>query len=39
MGLDDEVIMHEVRDGDVGRLEVLFDRHQTGMVRYFEYLT
>jgi len=39
MGLDDEAIMNEVRTGDVARLEVLFDRHQAGLVRYFVYLT
>jgi RNA polymerase sigma-70 factor (ECF subfamily) len=39
MALDDEAIMNEVRAGDVGRLEVLFDRHQAGLVRYFVYLT
>src|ERR1035437_5217106 len=31
--------MREVREGDVGKLEVLFDRHYTGLLRYFQYLT
>lgn len=39
MILDDEAIMTEVRAGDVGRLETLFDRHQPGLVRYFVGLT
>lgn len=39
MPLDDETVMTEVRAGDVGRLEVLFDRHHTPLMRYFLYLT
>lgn len=39
MALDDEAVMSEVRAGDVARLELLFDRHQPGLVRYFLYLT
>ncbi|MBS1857610.1 MAG: RNA polymerase sigma factor [Acidobacteria bacterium] len=39
MILDDEAIMTEVRAGDVGRLETLFDRHQPALVRYFVGLT
>jgi len=39
MALDDEAVMSEVRAGDVGRLEVLFDRHQPALVRYFTYLS
>ena len=39
MAVDDEAIMTEVRAGDVGRLETLFDRHHPGLVRYFLYLT
>ena len=39
MALDDEMVMTEVRAGDVGRLEVLFDRHHAPLVRYFLYLT
>jgi len=31
--------MREVREGDVGKLEVLFDRHYAGILRYFQYLT
>lgn len=37
--MEDESIMREVRDGEVGKLEVLFDRHHTGILRYFQYLT
>jgi RNA polymerase sigma factor (sigma-70 family) len=39
MALDDEAVMTEVRAGEVTRLELLFDRHQPGLVRYFQYLT
>jgi len=39
MPLDDEAVMTEVRAGDVGKLELLFDRHQPALVRYFSYLT
>jgi RNA polymerase sigma factor (sigma-70 family) len=39
MPLNDENVMTEVRAGDVGRLEVLFDRHHPALVRYFLYLT
>jgi len=37
--MEDELVMREVRAGDVGRLEVLFDRHSRPMFRYFFYLT
>jgi RNA polymerase sigma-70 factor (ECF subfamily) len=37
--VEDELIMREVRDGDVGKLETLFDRHYQGLFRYFLYLT
>ena len=37
--MQDELVMREVRDGDVGKLEVLFDRHYAGILRYFQYLT
>ena len=37
--MEDELIMREVRDGDVGKLETLFDRHYPGLFRYFLYLT
>ena len=37
--MQDELVMREVREGDVGKLEVLFDRHYTGVLRYFQYLT
>ena len=39
MPLDDESVMSEVRAGDVARLEVLFDRHQPALVRYFVYVS
>src|ERR1035438_6273396 len=31
--------MREVREGAVGKLELLFDRHYPGILRYFQYLT
>src|SRR5674476_624841 len=31
--------MCEVREGAVGKLELLFDRHYPGILRYFQYLT
>src|SRR4051812_16697087 len=31
--------MRDVRDGEVGKLEMLFDRHHNGILRYFQYLT
>ena len=37
--MQDELVMREVREGDVGKLEVLFDRHYTSLLRYFQYLT
>jgi RNA polymerase sigma-70 factor (ECF subfamily) len=37
--VEDESAMREVREGAVGRLELLFDRHYTGILRYFQYLT
>ena len=37
--MEDELVMREVRDGAVGRLEVLFDRHHAGILGYFLYLT
>src|SRR4051794_2415573 len=37
--MEDELIMRQVREGDVGKLEVLFDRHYQGLFRYFLYLT
>ena len=37
--MEDEQVMQEVREGAVGRLEVLFDRHHPGILRYFNYLT
>ena len=37
--MDDESAMRAVREGDVGKLEALFEGHYTGMLRYFQYLT
>lgn len=37
--MEDELIMREVREGEVGKLETLFDRHYQGLFRYFLYLT
>ena len=39
MVMGDEQTMQEVRDGDVGRLEVLFDRHHRALYHYFLHLT
>ena len=37
--VEDEQIMQEVRSGNVGKLEVLFDRHHRALFRYFVRLT
>ena len=37
--MDDEQIMQDVRGGNVGRLELLFDRHHRALFRYFLHLT
>jgi RNA polymerase sigma factor (sigma-70 family) len=37
--VEDERIMQEVRDGDVGKLEALFDRHHRALFHYFLHLT
>jgi RNA polymerase sigma factor (sigma-70 family) len=37
--VEDEQIMLEVRAGQVGKLEVLFERHHRGLFRYFVHLT
>jgi RNA polymerase sigma-70 factor (ECF subfamily) len=37
--VEDELVMREVREGAVGKLELLFDRHYAGILRYFQYLT
>jgi len=37
--VEDELVMREVRAGDVAKLEVLFDRHSQALFRYFLYLT
>jgi RNA polymerase sigma-70 factor (ECF subfamily) len=37
--VEDELAMIEVREGAVGKLEELFDRHYPGILRYFQYLT
>jgi RNA polymerase sigma factor (sigma-70 family) len=36
---DDERIMQDVRAGELGKLELLFDRHHPGLFRYFLSLT
>jgi RNA polymerase sigma factor (sigma-70 family) len=36
--VEDEQIMQDVRAGNVGRLEVLFDRHHRALFRYFMHL-
>src|SRR5947209_2933988 len=37
--VEDEQIMLEVRGGEVGKLETLFDRHHVPVFRYFLHLT
>lgn len=37
--VDDEALMIQVRDGDAGKLAVLFDRHHRPLFRYFLHLT
>ncbi len=37
--MEDQHIMEEVRAGDVGKLEILFDRHHQALFRYFIRLT
>jgi RNA polymerase sigma-70 factor (ECF subfamily) len=37
--VEDERVMQEVRGGDIAQLEVLFDRHYSGLLRYFLGLT
>jgi RNA polymerase sigma factor (sigma-70 family) len=37
--MEDEQIMREVRDGEVERLELLFDRHHRSLFHYFLHLT
>jgi RNA polymerase sigma-70 factor (ECF subfamily) len=37
--VEDEQIMQAVQNGDVGRLELLFDRHYRGLYHYFLHLT
>jgi RNA polymerase sigma factor (sigma-70 family) len=37
--VEDEQIMRQVRDGEVNRLEVLFDRHHRALLHYFLHLT
>ena len=37
--VEDEQIMQEVRSGNVGKLETLFDRHHRALFRYFLRLT
>jgi RNA polymerase sigma factor (sigma-70 family) len=37
--VEDERLMQEVRDGDTGKLEPLFDRHHRALFHYFLHLT
>jgi RNA polymerase sigma-70 factor, ECF subfamily len=37
--VEDEQVMQEVRAGEVGKLEILFDRHSRSLYRYFLHLT
>ena len=37
--MEDEQIMRDVRAGEVGRLETLFDRHNRALLHYFLHLT
>jgi RNA polymerase sigma-70 factor (ECF subfamily) len=37
--VEDEQVMREVQSGNVGRLELLFDRHHRALYRYFLHLT
>ena len=37
--VEDEQIMRQVRDGEVNRLEVLFDRHHRALLHYFLHVT
>lgn len=37
--MDDETLMNAVRDGNAGRLAMLFDRHNRPLFRYFFHLT
>ena len=37
--MEDEQIMRDVRAGEVGKLETLFDRHSRALLHYFLHLT
>ena len=37
--MEDEQIMRDVRAGEVGKLELLFDRHSRALLHYFLHLT
>ena len=37
--MEDEQAMQAVRDGDIGKLELLFDRHHRSLYHYFLHLT
>ena len=39
MEMGDEQAMQDVRDGEVGRLELLFERHHRSLLHYFLHLT
>lgn len=37
--MEDDLAMQQVRDGDVGKLSLLFDRHHKPLLRFFVHLT
>jgi len=37
--MEDEQAMQQVRDGEIGKLELLFDRHHRALYHYFLHLT
>jgi RNA polymerase sigma factor (sigma-70 family) len=39
MWVEDEIIMRQVRDGDAGKLGLVFDRHHRALFRFFLHLT
>lgn len=37
--MEDDLVMSEAREGEVAKVELLFDRHHAGILRYFQYQT
>ena len=37
--MEDELVMRQVREGDVGKLSLLFDKHHKPLLRFFVHLT